>query len=127
MKLKIKNRIFSLSITIILFFSSCATILQGSKQNISITSDPPTAKIYVDEEYLGTGHADAKLKRNQSHTIMSKQDDYITRYITVDNHLQAGWLIADILFGILPLGIDAGTGSFNAFDKNHYIIQMEKK
>lgn len=116
-----------LSIICIALLSSCASILQWSKQAVTIATEPPTGKIYVDDEYLGTGYICRKFKRSKSHSVVIKHDEYVTRYMTIENHLQPGWLIADLLFGVIPIVVDAGTGAWHAFDKDHYIIPLEKK
>lgn len=120
------RKLFLLLIASILL-QSCATIFQGSKQRVFITTEPSTARIYVNDEYLGSGHAEAKLKRSKQHTIMAKNDGYQNRYMTIDNNFQAGWLIADIFTGWLGIIVDACTGSWNTFDKQNYIIQLDKK
>ena len=63
--MKIIIRTFLLSS--ILFLSSCATIISGSRQNVEITSEPSSAKVYINEIEIGQTPVQKNLKRNQSH------------------------------------------------------------
>lgn len=91
-----------------------------------MTAEPADAKIYIDDEYVGAGYVIKKLRRNKTHIIMVKMDGYDTRYITVDTQVQAGWLLADFIFGILPMIIDAATGSWNKLDRTQYAVPLDK-
>lgn len=128
-----KNKIINLALScIIIFNTSCATIINGSKKNISIKTEPSTAKIYVDDEMIGNGNANILLKRKRNHIIMIKNEGYQTRYIEVNKHGQAGFIILDVLFmfslvGVISIITDGATGSWNTFDKDNYNVVLEKE
>ncbi len=63
-------------ITIALLFSSCASIVSGSKQNINFNSTPSGATVWVDDVNLGVTPVIASIGTNQE---KSKSKNRITR------------------------------------------------
>lgn len=57
----IKIRLFSI-ITII-YISGCATLISGSDEEISFTSDPPNIKVYMDTRFIGKTPVKVTVKR----------------------------------------------------------------
>ncbi|GAB4327412.1 MAG: hypothetical protein OHK0038_01080 [Flammeovirgaceae bacterium] len=119
-----------------LLSSSCSTILQGSRQSIIVQSLTPDAKIIVDGNEMGKDAVTTKLKRNQSHTILVKKEGFETKTVTLDKNLQPGYVIADAALAItgfmfiLPLLfliVDAATGSWNKFEPEKVVVELEPK
>lgn len=110
-----------------LLLQSCATVLQGSRQRVTITAEPEYAQIYVDEKFIWNGRVSTKLKRSKSHSIMIKHEGYETRHIQLTPQIQPGWIITDIIFGFFPMLVDALTGAYNKLDNPTHHIQLEKK
>ena len=112
-------RVFITSLVLGAFLlSSCATILQGTKKKVSIRSLTPNTKIYVNGEYKGKDLVTVKLKRKDEHTVLATKKGYEKQVKTIDNHIQAGWLVADIIFGFgwVGLAVDFITGALYAPD-----------
>lgn len=122
---KIKNHL--LLLLLLALFTSCATIIQGPRQRVAITTEPSTASIYINDKYIGSGFATKRLSRRKTHKIMVVQENYNTFYQSITNHIQPGWIICDVLFGFFPFVVDISLGSFNAFDQNSYNINLHKK
>lgn len=128
---KITTSTVCLLLVSIILFSSCSTIIQGSRQQISISSLTKDSKIYVDGEDKGKDNAQIRLKRNRNHAVAIKKDGYETKIINLEKRTQAGYIVADALLGLTGFGIawiivDAATGSWNKFDQDAIVVELEK-
>lgn len=97
----------------ILFLSSCATIISGSRQNVEITSEPSSAKVYINEIEIGQTPVQKKLKRNQEYQLILKLDGYKTYETKLEKKFNA-WYIGNIAFGgLIGIIIDPITGAMH--------------
>ena len=122
----------SLLLASTVLLSSCSTIIQGSKQSITIQSLTPDAKILVNGDEVGKDIVVTKLKRNRSHTIMVKKEGYESKTASLEKQTQAGYVVVDILLGLTGYGlifiiVDAATGSWNHFEKDKVVLELDVK
>ncbi|WP_179338923.1 PEGA domain-containing protein [Winogradskyella ludwigii] len=97
----------------VLLLSSCATIISGSRQNVEITSEPSSAKVYINEIEIGQTPVQKKLKRNQEYQLTLKLDGYKTYETKLEKKFNA-WYIGNVLIGgIIGLVIDPITGAMH--------------
>jgi hypothetical protein len=109
--MKIIIRTFLLSS--ILFLSSCATIISGSRQIVEITSEPSSAKVYINEIEIGQTPVQKNLKRNQEYQLTLKLDGYKTYETKLEKKFNA-WYIGNIVFGgLIGIIIDPITGAMH--------------
>ncbi len=128
---KITNSTICLLLASVILFSSCSTILQGSRQQVTIQSLTKDSKIFVDGDEQGKDNVQIRLKRNRNHAIAIKKDGYETKILNVEKHTQAGYVVADVLLALTGYGlawiiVDAATGSWNKFDKDAVVVELEK-
>jgi hypothetical protein len=97
---------FVVLISFIFLLSSCATIFKGDFDNIQTSSEPIGAKVYVNDTFYGNTPLRLKLKSKGEYKIEFKMEGYkpITRIVT--NHIGVGWVILDILGGLLPVVVE---------------------
>ncbi|MGH7564422.1 MAG: PEGA domain-containing protein [Gemmatimonadota bacterium] len=90
--------------------TACATIMQGTSQEIGISSQPTGARVTIDKLDSGTTPLVADLKRKNDHTIRIELDGYQPYELSITKHT-SGWVWGNIVFGGLPgLAVDAITG-----------------
>jgi PEGA domain-containing protein len=90
--------------------ASCATIMQGTRQELSIGSSPTGAQVLVDGTQAGKTPYVAHLKRKDKHVIRLEMPGY-KPYELALTRSTSGWVWGNLLFGGLPgLAIDAITG-----------------
>jgi hypothetical protein len=122
----------SILLSSIVFLSSCSTIMQGSRQSVTIQSLTPDARILVNGDDMGRDIVTTKLKRNTNHTIMIKKDGFDTKTVSLGKNVQAGYVVADVVIALTGLGliwiiVDAATGSWHKFDKDKVVVELEEK
>ncbi len=89
---------------------ACATIMQGSNQEVSIASTPAGARVTVDGLEAGRTPVVAKLKRKDKHNVRIELEGYAP-YEMAFARSTSGWVWGNIVFGGIPgLAIDAITG-----------------
>jgi len=90
--------------------AACATIINGTSQDIRIASEPAGAYVVVDNVPVGTTPVVAKLKRQDSHYVVISLDGYEPFELTTTRSV-SGWVAGNILIGgLIGLGIDAISG-----------------
>jgi hypothetical protein len=105
--------------------NGCATIFKGSTDTVSYSSDPSGAKVYVNGQLMGTTPFQLELKSNQTYTIEFRKEGYENRTVILNNSIGAGWIVLDVLFGLVPVIVDAATGNWYSLDQTHMNAALE--
>ena len=101
----------SILLAFILTLAGCATIMQGSKQGVSMGSSPTGALVTVDGQNLGITPMVASLKRNNTHVVRMSMPGYETYEITLAKKT-SGWVWGNLAFGGIPgLIVDLASGA----------------
>jgi hypothetical protein len=118
------------------FFSGCATITTGSRQDITIYTKPENAKVFINGNKVGEGTCTVEVQKKKKNTIIVKADGYETAQIRTNRQVRAGYAVANIgmcfipmvnFFGIPSLIVDACTGAWMIQDEDEYHFDLEKK
>lgn len=100
--------------SMLLVATSCSTIMNGSKDDVNVTSNPSSATVFVNNQELGPTPALLKLQRGETHVIEVKKPGYQVYRITTSKEI-AGWFWGNLLCGgVVGGAIDLITG--NAYD-----------
>ncbi len=119
----------SLIIVAAMFMNSCATILTGTTQRVTIDSTPQGADIIIDGRMMGTTPAKVRLDRDLNAFI----DDAKDIRLELDGYYPEGYYIGTdiepvvILNVFCPVGfaLDAVTGAIMRYDSDYYNFKME--
>jgi hypothetical protein len=121
-----KNIFTIITLTAIVFFSSCATIFTGTSQTVQVNSVPSGAKVQVDGIDRGTTPAALKLKKgSDGQTVTLKMEGYETKTFQPETSFNGVAVLN--LFSLLGWGIDAVTGAIYKYSPKYYEIELEKK
>ncbi|HAX50269.1 MAG TPA: PEGA domain-containing protein [Ignavibacteria bacterium] len=117
-----RNQITFISMLLIFIFTleGCATIFSGSYDDVDLSSEPSGAKILVNGKDEGNTPMTVRLKKSKEYTIEFVKDGFQTKSLRMTYGLGAGWLILDILSGLVGIIVDAATGNWNSFDYDSY-------
>lgn len=95
----------------VLFLSSCATIVSGSKEYVAVSSKPSVARVYIDGVKVGKTPFETLLKRNREHFLTIKLPGY-KPYKTVLRRKYNLWILGNVFTGSLfGLVVDLATGA----------------
>jgi hypothetical protein len=95
------------------FTTGCATIVSGTTQKLSVTTQPSDATATVDGNMSAKTPAMFTLERKHDHTIQIKKDGFKETTVLIKRTFN-GMATGNILIGgIIGGGIDAASGSTN--------------
>jgi len=118
-----KRITFILALTML---SGCATIFQGTRNGVTVLSNPPHAKVFVGGHYMGTTPLDLDLRSNKTHHIKVTKEGYNPSSASLSGSIGVGWVILDLLY-FPSLIIDAVTGAWYGLDSSTVSVQLEPK
>ena len=114
-------------ILVLLLLGGCATIFKGSHNMVDFSSDPAGAQVYVNGALRGTTPINLKLESKRTYTIEFKKEGYDTKTYTITNHIGAGWIVLDVIFGLIPVVVDAATGAWYVLDQDAVNAVLEEQ
>lgn len=91
-------------------FTSCATVMHGTRQSIGIASNPSNANIWVDRNYVGNTPLIVEMTRKDNHIVTIQLEGYQVYEAAFSRQL-SGWVFGNIVFGgLIGLAVDAISG-----------------
>lgn len=103
--------LLAMGIACVVANGGCSTIVNGTTQSVSISSDPAGADVQVDGNPVGVTPLSTELKRKHNHLVTISLDGYKTQQIPI-NKVMSGAVAGNILAGgLIGWGVDAANGS----------------
>jgi len=68
-----------------------------------------------------------KLESKKTYTIEFKKEGYETKSYNITNHVGAGWIILDVLAGLVGVIVDAATGAWYSLDQKNVNAILENQ
>lgn len=108
------------------FAGGCATIINGSTQQVSVSSDPPGAQVMADGNPIGVTPLVIDLQRKSNHIVTVSMDGYHTEQVSVVK-VMSGAVAGNILAGgFIGWGIDAASGAQYKLKPDTVTVQMRR-
>lgn len=107
--------------------TGCATILKGKYQSLSVMSDPADARVTINGSLVGKTPLVTRVNGTKEQVVEVSKEGYSTRSLVITTSVGAGWIIADVLCGLIPLIVDAATGDWNSLDNSNVSVALDKK
>lgn len=105
---------------------ACATIIHGSSQEVSISSQPTGATVTVDGQPAGVTPVVSSMKRKDKHQIRVTMDGY-QPFELATTRGTSGWVWGNIIFGgLIGLAVDAMTGGLYNVKPDQVSAQLTK-
>ena len=114
-----------IALILILQLTGCATIFNGSKDQIAVRSNEPGTKIFIDEMEVGTDNAIWSVPKKGDHTIRVSKNGCSDVSTPIRYSFDATSLLGVLLdFGLVSMLIvdGAGTGAISKADQTSYIL-----
>lgn len=100
-------------LTFVLATSACAAILGSKQKHFNLRSDPAGADVYLNGNRLGSTPLKVKLSNQATHVFVFRRAGFQEATCTLNRGTDAGWVILDVLTGLVPIVIDAATNSWS--------------
>ena len=104
---------------LLLSLSGCATVFRGEHRRLDLGSEPDGAGVYINGQYFGKTPLKLELRPNQPYTIEFKKDGYETEVRQIKNEIGVGWVVLDVVCGVIPVLVDALTGAWYNLDQKY--------
>jgi len=114
----------AVAITIAMASTGCATLFASKAKTISIESDPPQADIVVDGAPVGQTPARIPLSNSRPHVISIQKTGYHAAGCQLLTSTGGGWVVLDVVTGIVPAIVDAVTASWNTLDRTECRVRL---
>lgn len=102
-----------------LLMLGCATLFNSGSQNVTMSSDPTGAEVYVDGNRRGQTPLTLELDNNSSHTVTFEMEGHKEVSCELGTSVGAGWVVLDVLGGLVPVIIDAATGKWKSLESSN--------
>ncbi len=118
--------LFGILVVTVCGFSGCATIIDGNKQTIAITSEPPGAVAQVGSHRITTP-GQVTLKRGKSYSVTLSKEGYETGTSKIRCSI-APWFWGNILLGGLPgMIVDGISGAYGELAPEAVHVKLHRK
>ncbi len=118
-------RFISFLICTVVLFSGCAAITQGTKQTIPVQASPNAVSVGVSGMSYTTPTT-LELERKNEYVLSFSKEGYESAQIRITKHLSGGYLVADILLGLLGVIIDGATGAWYNLKPETVTVSLAK-
>lgn len=110
--------------------SSCASVSRGSKEDFTISTDPPGVEARFSDGFSCTTPCSMKRKHKTKFIITLVQPGYNTVDVYIDSRASKGGVSAAtagniLIGGLVGLGVDAITGAMRKLAPNPVHVVME--
>jgi hypothetical protein len=93
-----------------ILLTNCATIIHGTRQDISFSSNPSGADVMINDQNKGLTPIVVNLERKNNYTVKIQLAGYLPYETNIVKKVD-GWIVGNIIFGgIIGLVVDAATG-----------------
>jgi hypothetical protein len=99
--------------------SACGAIFNSGPARVNFTSTPDTAEVWIDGVRRGTTPVFLELEKRKDHTVTFKKAGYQDMVNPLPRSVKGVYVVFDILGGILPVIVDAATGSWYVLSTDH--------
>src|SRR5690606_18412236 len=107
-----------LSVAPVAAVAGCGALFNSGPAKVTFTSSPEGAEVWVNGMRRGTTPLVLDLQKNQDYTVIFKKPGHADVAVTVSKKVGAGYVVLDVLGGLLPVIIDAATGSWYVLSTN---------
>jgi len=106
-----KLNVIIVLITCAFLLTSCASIINGTTQEISVGSSPAGAEVYIDGELAGYTPTKVEVTRKESHLVTLAKPGFHTQNVSLQPVMSAAVLGNVIAGGFIGWGVDAVSGA----------------
>jgi PEGA domain-containing protein len=112
----LKKTCVNLLSSIVLFTcTSCATLFQGTSEEIQLASDPSGATANINDGRNGSTPYSIRENREQDVQVHFSKPGYQSQDVSDVSHVQWGYVVSDIFFtGLIGLAVDGLDGAMFA-------------
>ena len=97
--------------------TGCATLFGAGPVPVAFQSDTPGAEVWIDGIKRGVTPVTISLDNKKPVTVTFKQAGREDYTVQIGTQVRAGYLVLDVLGGLIPVVVDASTGEWKTLDQ----------
>ncbi len=121
-----KNTVTAIAIMLTAVLTTgCASMFNGSSQQVAIRSDIEDAELFVNGQYIGKEQGVYNFQKNQNYVISAEKDGCKSAMVQANKSFDPTTLLGIFWdFGIFTILVVDGaiTGAWQKFDQTHYMV-----
>jgi hypothetical protein len=122
----IKNVLLSSILAPAVLLTSCATIINGTTQQVCFTSEPSRANIWIDGCPIGQTPIAVHLSRSDNHIVHFELDGYLPFDMHVRKRMSK-WVFGNLVFGgVIGLVIDLASGGIYKLTPEQVCVHLQE-
>ena len=122
--MRVDSRMLGALIGLLTSTTGCATLFGESTRTVAFSSNPPEAEVLIDGVSYGRTPISIDLDNHNSRTVVFRRDGYQDVACNLNASVGAGWVILDVLGGLVPVVVDAATGAWRSLDQGACNVNM---
>jgi PEGA domain len=111
--------------SLLLFSSSCATLLKGTTDNMTVVSDPVGAEVKVNGDVEGTTPVSFTVASNEDLNIQIAKEGYEPQDIDSPARFRWGWELLSFVSYVIPVLVDVNEGAAWGHDQTTITADLE--
>ena len=117
-----------LAVAALALLPSCATIVTGTRENVSVTSTPEGATVRIASAggfpiFEGRTPAYLQMAKDKDYTVTVSVPGYQDARIGVTREFEA-WTLANLVCGVWPALIDVLSGAYKHLTPNEIVVSL---
>jgi hypothetical protein len=102
----------------LLVFAGCATLFASKRKTVAFRTEPVGAQVLINGNPVGTTPYQMELQKKKEYIVTFRLEGYREVTCEIGKKVGAGWVVLDVLGGLVPIVIDAITGDWHNLDKD---------
>ena len=102
-----------------MFAAGCGALFNGGPARVNFTSTPDTSEVWIDGVRRGTTPIFLELDKKKDHTVTFKKAGFQDMTNPIPRSIKGVYVVLDVLGGLLPVIVDAATGSWYVLSTDH--------
>lgn len=105
--------------------SGCGVLFTSQQSHVPLSSTPTGAQILVDGNHVGQTPMVHEFKNNKDYVITFRMEGHREQSCMLNRSVRAGIVVLDVLGGLVPVIVDAATGSWYKLDKADCTVLLQ--
>ena len=105
--------------------SSCASMFNGTSQQVAIRSNVEGAELYVNDTFIGKDNTVVAFKKKKDYVITARKEGCVQASVGATKSFDATTLLGILIdFGLVSILVVDGlaTGAWQSFDQTSYVV-----
>lgn len=102
----------------------CATLFSSGSVPVALQSDTPGADVYVNGTLRGKTPLTLELDNTKPVTVTFKMAGRQDQTVDISTKTRGGFVVLDVLGGLLPVIVDAATGEWKTLDQKTVNVNL---